>query len=147
MQALMKALNWVDSPIPGKMAAVLQLTDTYLARRLKVHAEREKDELRQVLSMKALKEHVRPNYAMQAADIWRIVRGTAQSNQHRHHQHHHVGVIPLFRSRSDTDDDDDDDYDDGDDHHHHHFPSPQERPGTQQGDLARGCGPEGHAEE
>ena len=72
-QATMQALNWIDSPILGKMTPVLQLTDTDLARRLKVHAEKEKDHLRQLLKLKAMKEGVRPSFVMKAPEVWRIV--------------------------------------------------------------------------
>ena len=92
-QATMQALNWIDSPILGTMTPVLQLTDTDLARRLKVHAEQETDHLRQLLKLKAMKEGVRPSFVMKVPEVWRIVSRTAQWDQHRHHHHHHFLVL------------------------------------------------------
>ena len=83
----MQALNWIDSPILGNLTPVLQLTDTDLARRLKVHAEEEKDQLRQLLRHKALKEGVRPTFVMTTPEVFRIVARTAECDQHHHHHH------------------------------------------------------------
>ena len=71
-QASMKALNWIDSPILGKMTPCLQLTDTDLARRLKVFAEQEKELLRQELVVKARTEKVKPYLVMKVPEVWRI---------------------------------------------------------------------------
>ena len=87
-QAMMQALHWIDSPILGKMTPVLQLTDTDLARRLKVLAEKEKDLLRQLLKLKAEQAGRRPDYVMKAPDVFRIIARTAQGHKQHHHQHH-----------------------------------------------------------
>ena len=80
-QAMMKALNWIDSPIFGKMTPCLQLTDTDLAHKLKAFAEKEKEQLRVELEVKALKEKVKPDLVMKVSEVWRICYRTVEWRQ------------------------------------------------------------------
>ena len=82
-QAMMKALNWIDSPILGKMTPCLQLTDTDLAHKLKAFAEKEKELLRVELEVKALKEKVKPDLAMKVSEVWRICYRTVEWRQNK----------------------------------------------------------------
>ena len=76
-QGMMKAFNFLDSPILGKMTPCLQLTDTDIARRLKVLAEKEKELIRQELQLKAMQEKVPAYLVMKVPEIWRICSRTA----------------------------------------------------------------------
>ena len=54
----MQVCNMFDSAIAGKMTAVLQVTDTDFARRLKVHGAQVKDEVRHELKLAGVKAKV-----------------------------------------------------------------------------------------
>jgi hypothetical protein len=72
-QKAMQVIGMLDAPILGKMTAVLQVTDTDIARPLKVIAAEEKEALRAELKLKAVQEGVKESFVCKAPEVMRIV--------------------------------------------------------------------------
>ena len=73
-KAAMQVIGQLEASVMGKMTPVLQVTDTDVARLLKVIAEEVKDEVRQELKMKALKEKIPATYRCFAYEVLKILK-------------------------------------------------------------------------
>ena len=72
----------LDAPILGKMTPVLQVTDTDVARPLKLIAAEEKEKLRAELKAKAVKERVQESFVCRAPEVMKVVaRSLARLNE------------------------------------------------------------------